>query len=117
MSTVFVVKNQEGYFASKKKVWECGREPKILFRSPHKDEALNMVFELSSKDIYLRAEAIKVDLDENKHPIVEVTAPPKPKEEAIKPEDTEGNIAAAEDSTAAQESSAPAQEQAELLAE
>lgn len=78
MSHVFVVKNQEGYFASKQKEWECGRDPKALFRSPHRDEAINLVFELSSKDIYLRAEAISVELDEKKQPIVEVTAPPKP---------------------------------------
>ena len=82
MSTVFVVRNQDGYFASKQKEWECGREPKLLFRSPHKDEAINMVFELSSKDIYLRAEAISVELDEKKQPVVEVTAPPKPEPEA-----------------------------------
>jgi hypothetical protein len=75
MSTVFVVKNQDGYFASKQKEWECGREPKLLFRSLHRDEALNMVFELSSKDIYLRAEAVSVELGNNKHPLVEVTAP------------------------------------------
>ncbi|WP_206045391.1 hypothetical protein [Oceanicoccus sagamiensis] len=79
MSTVFVVRNQDGYFATKQKEWECGREAKLLFRSPHKDEALNIVFELSSKDIYLRAEAISVELDDKKQPVVEVTAPPKAK--------------------------------------
>ena len=82
MSTVFVVKNQHGYFASKNKEWECGRDAKLLFRSPHKDEALNIVFELSSRDIYLRAEAISVALDDKQQPVVEVTAPPKPKPEA-----------------------------------
>ena len=86
MSNVFIVKNQEGYFASKQKEWECGREPKALFRSPHRDEAINLVFELSSKDIYLRAEAISVELDDKKQPIVEVTAPPKP--QADSEEDT-----------------------------
>ena len=81
MSKVFVVRNQDGYFATKHKEWECGRDPKILFRSPHRDEAINLVFELSSKDIYLRAEAVSVDIDEKKNPLVEVTAPPKPKPE------------------------------------
>lgn len=74
MSIVYIVKNQHGLFVSKQKEWVDGREPKILFRSPHKDEAINLVFELSSKDIYIRAEAIKVELDDNKQPIVEVTA-------------------------------------------
>ncbi len=74
MSKVFVVRNQSGLFASKQKEWLDGREPKLLFRSPHKDEAINLVFELSSKDIYLRAEAISVALNDKKQPIVEVTA-------------------------------------------
>jgi hypothetical protein len=75
MKSVFVVTNQDGMFASKQKEWLDGREPKLLFRSPHKDEAINIVFELSSKDIYVRAEAITVELDDNKQPIVNVTAP------------------------------------------
>lgn len=74
MSKVFVVVNQKGLFANKHKEWTDGREPKLLFRSPHKDEAINLVFELSSKDIDLRAEAIEVDLNEKKQPVVEVTA-------------------------------------------
>ena len=83
MSEVYVVKNQDGYFASKQKAWVDGRDPKVLFRSPHKDEAINMVFEVSSKDIYVRAIAELVELDDKKHPIVEVTAPePEPELEA-----------------------------------
>jgi len=108
MSTVFVVKNQEGYFATKQKEWECGREPKLLFRTPHKDEALNMVFELSSKDIYLRAEAISVELDDKKLPIVEVTAPAKPKPEdepKDEPKD-ESELEAETETTSEQEESA-----------
>lgn len=75
MSQVFVVVNQHGLFANKHKEWVDGREPKQLFHSPHKDEAINLVFELSSKDIYVRAEAISVELNEKKQPIVHVTAP------------------------------------------
>ena len=74
MSKVFVVVNQHGLFADKHKEWTDGREPKLLFRSPHKDEAINLVFELSSKDIYVRAEAIEVELNEKKQPVVDVTA-------------------------------------------
>jgi hypothetical protein len=74
MNKVYVVRNQHGMFANKHREWVDGREPKIVFRSPHCDEALNLVFELSSKDIYLRAEAIHVELDDNDQPVVEVTA-------------------------------------------
>ena len=75
MNEMYVVKNQHGLFASKHKEWLDGREPKLLFKCQHKDEAINMVFELSSKDVNVRAEAIIVEIDANKHPVVEVTAP------------------------------------------
>ena len=74
MSNIFVVTNQHGHFINKHKEWVDGRDPKVLFRTAHKDEAINLVFELSSKDIYLRAEAIQVELDDNNQPVVEVTA-------------------------------------------
>lgn len=93
MSSVFVVKNQAGYFATKQKEWECGRDPKLLFRTVHKDEAINMVFELSSKDINLRAEVIAVDQDDKKHPVVEVSAPAIIKDAAATI--TPGDLAAA----------------------
>ena len=109
MSEVYVVKNQDGYFASKQKEWVDGRDPKTLFRSPHKDEAINMVFEISSKDIYVRAIAEQVELDDKKHPIVEVTAPePEPEPEA----QTEIELADAGEETSMQEEPAPT-EQAE----
>lgn len=76
MTKVFVVTNQLGLYANKHKEWIDGRESKLLFRSNHKDEAINLVFELSSKDILLRAEAISVDLDDNNQPLVDVTAEP-----------------------------------------
>ena len=102
MSEVYVVKNQDGYYASKQKEWLDGREPKLLFRSPHKDEAINMVFELSSKDIYVRAYAEQVEINDKKLPIVQVTVPlveevPEPEEPA------ETQIEVSADSTEQQE--------------
>lgn len=81
MTDVFVVQNQHGMFANKHREWVDGRDPKLLFRTQHKDEAINLVFELSSKDIYLRASAVAAELDHNRQPVVEVTAP------AAEPED------------------------------
>ncbi|MFT5691832.1 MAG: hypothetical protein ACI92E_001162 [Oceanicoccus sp.] len=76
MKKVFVVTNQLGLFSNKHKEWIDGREAKLLFRTIHKDEAINLVFELSSKDIHLRAETISVDVDDNNQPIVNVTVEP-----------------------------------------
>ena len=72
MSKCFVVKNHHGLYLNKQKEWVDGRENQQLFRSPHKDEAINMVFEMSSKDIYLRAEAISCEMNEKRNPIVEI---------------------------------------------
>lgn len=74
MSKVYVVTNQHGHFINKHREWVDGRDPKLLFRSKHKDEAINLVFELSSKDISLRAEAIATELDDRDQPSVEVTS-------------------------------------------
>ncbi len=72
MSDCFVIKNQDGLYLNKQKEWVDGRETQTLFRCPHKDEAINVVFELSSKDISLRAEAVSCDTDDKRNPIVEV---------------------------------------------
>lgn len=93
MTKVFVVTNQYGMFATKHKEWQDGREPKLLFRSPHKDEAINLVFELSSKDIDLRAEVISVDLNDKKQPVVDVTAEPPA---AIDEEQNQTNVTTAD---------------------
>lgn len=74
MSKVYIVTNQHGHFINKHREWVDGRDPKLLFRSKHKDEAINLVFELSSKDISLRAEAIEAELDDRDQPTVEVTS-------------------------------------------
>ncbi|MCR8921448.1 hypothetical protein NO559_01610 [Dasania sp. GY-MA-18] len=108
MSEVYVVTNQDGYFASKHKEWLDGREPKQLFRSPHKDEAINMVFELSAKDIKVRASTLLVELNEKGLPIVEVTVPlvaePSPQAELLtEDQDGETTAAAEQDQPAANE--------------
>lgn len=73
---IYIVKNQHGQFISKQKEWLDGSEPKLLFRTKHHDEALNLVFELSLKDVELRACHEVCEIDEKGQPIVEVTYQP-----------------------------------------
>lgn len=75
MSTVFVIKNQHGHYLSKQQLWLDGSDRRLLYRTPHNDEAVNVVFEQSSKDIYLRAEPFPCELDKNNQPMVEVGPP------------------------------------------
>lgn len=73
---IYIIKNQHGQFISKQKEWLDGSEPKLLFRTKHHDEALNLIFELSLKDIELRANHEICELDDKGQPIVEVTYQP-----------------------------------------
>jgi hypothetical protein len=70
MDKVFVVKNQQGLYLSKQQEWVSGADQHALFRTPHRDEALNTVFEVSSRDIYLRAETVACAVDGKNNPVL-----------------------------------------------
>lgn len=71
MSKVFVIQNQHGHYLGKQQQWLDGRDRRLLYRTQHGDDAINTVFELSSKDIWLRASALECELDEQGQPEVE----------------------------------------------
>lgn len=73
MTDVYVVRNQLGHYWGKAKEWVDGREPKTVMRVKHEDEAINTLFELSSKDIDLRGEVMAVALTERGDPVVEAS--------------------------------------------
>jgi len=87
MAEVFVVRNQLGHYWGKKKRWVDGSNPHKVLHSPHQDEALNTLFELSSRDIELRGEVIAVSLGERGDPVVEPSAIPLPEEPEEHPEE------------------------------
>lgn len=69
-NSVFVVKNQHGLYLSKQQEWVDGTEAQALYRTRHRDEAINTVFEVSSRDIYLRAETVVCELDAKGVPVL-----------------------------------------------
>lgn len=81
MTCVFVVKNHLGLYLSKQQEWVDGSDSHALYRTAHKDEAINTVFEVSSRDMYLRAEAMACECDDKGNPVVTVAASPAPIEE------------------------------------
>jgi hypothetical protein len=83
MSEVYVVRNQLGHYWGKGKIWADGTEPKAVMQLKHEDEAINTLFELSSKDIELRGELLKVALTEKGAPVIEPSEHLIPKEPEV----------------------------------
>lgn len=71
MTDVFVVRNQLGHYWGKAKHWVDGSNPRVVLRTPHQDEAINTLFELSSRDIELRGQVIQAALSERGEPVIE----------------------------------------------
>ncbi len=91
MTTLYLLQNQHGYYLKKnhseKKEWDDGRELSALFRTSHKDEAVNMMFETNAQDFSLRITIREYEANAKKHPIIPADdlPPPLPKE-TIAPE-------------------------------
>jgi len=82
MTDVFVVRNQLGHYWGKAKTWVDGSSPRAVLRTPYQDEAINTLFELSSRDIELRGEVIATTLSERKEPVIEPSQIPLLTDEA-----------------------------------
>tara|TARA_R100000687_G_C6436549_1_gene158393 strand:- start:4 stop:342 length:339 start_codon:yes stop_codon:yes gene_type:complete len=78
MATTFVIQNQNGHYWSKQKDWCDGRDRRTVFRTVDKVDAINLVFELSSKDVGLRANHLECDVDDFGNPQIEASAIPLP---------------------------------------
>ncbi len=68
MSKLFIIRNQHGHYLSKQQEWLDGGDRTQLYRTVHRDEAINTVFEQSSRDIHLRAEVLACDADARGNP-------------------------------------------------
>lgn len=76
MTEVFVVRNQLGHYWGKSKAWVDGTDARAVMRARHEDEAINTLFELSSRDIELRGEVLSAELSERGEPVIEVSQIP-----------------------------------------
>ncbi|QKX16801.1 hypothetical protein [Microbulbifer sp. YPW1] len=74
MSHVYVLTNQHQQFLSKSNEWIDGRESTKLFRTEHKDVAINQMFEANTRDVTLRIELLECALDTKKHPQIPAEA-------------------------------------------
>jgi len=76
MTEVFVVRNQLGHYWAKSKAWVDGTDARAVMRARHEDEAINTLFELSSRDIELRGEVLAAELSERGEPVIEASQIP-----------------------------------------
>ena len=107
MSEVYVVRNQLGHYWGKGKIWADGTEPKAVMQLKHEDQAINTLFELSSKDIDLRGELLKVSLTDKGEPDIEPSEhliPKEPKEPKADADPAGEGLEACEPSAEAQQS-------------
>jgi len=80
MTEVFVIRNQLGHYWGKGKAWVDGAQPRLVLRTKHRDEAVNTLFELSSKDFELRGDVLPAELTERGEPIIEPSQNPLPQD-------------------------------------
>jgi hypothetical protein len=97
MTEVFVIRNQLGHYWGKSRTWVDGSLPRQVLRTPHRDEAVNTLFELSSKDFELRGEVFAANLNERGEPVIESSPNPLPDDPAAAVVDTDSPDAVASD--------------------
>lgn len=67
---MYILHNQDGYFLTKSGDWSDGRELAPLFKTIHKDEAMNQLFEANSKDYNLRISILECEINSKKMPLI-----------------------------------------------
>lgn len=78
MNQTFILQNQDKLFFGKNKEWVDGYDANSLFKTEHKDEAVNQMVEISSKDYTQRVKVIACNLDEKGLPLIDIEIMPAP---------------------------------------
>jgi hypothetical protein len=89
LKTLLVIRNQNNHYLGRHGEWLDGSHAPALFRTEHRDVALNELFETNIRDFALRGEILACEADRHGYPVVEVlnpiAAPPVPEGEAVPP--------------------------------
>lgn len=78
MNQHFIIRNHDGHYWGRGKRWVDGRESGKVAVYRHRDEALNTLFELSSKAVDLRGEVLAMTLVDDRLPALEISTIPLP---------------------------------------
>lgn len=85
MNQTFILQNQDKLFFGKNKEWVDGYDANAVYKTLHKDEAVNQMFEITSKDYKQRVKVISCELDEKAVPIIDSEIMPAPLPKVPKP--------------------------------
>ena len=85
MNQTFILQNQDKLFFGKNKEWVDGYDANAVYKTLHKDEAVNQMFEITSKDYKQRVKVLSCDLDERALPIIDSEIMPAPLPKVPKP--------------------------------
>lgn len=78
MSELFILQNQDKLFLGRQNNWLDGRDLAALFKTVHKDEAINQMFEASSKDYRQRIKILNCSANEKGLPLIDPELLPEP---------------------------------------
>jgi hypothetical protein len=70
MNKVFVIQNQHGQFLSRQKEWLASTEISQLYKTPHRDLAINELVEITAKDTDARAKVVAAETSNKGLPLV-----------------------------------------------
>lgn len=79
MGGAFVIRNQLGHYWGKSGSWVKGGRAGQVACWPHRDEAVNTLFELGSKDTNLRGEVLLTETEDQLPKNLEISQHPVPK--------------------------------------
>ena len=85
MTQTFILQNQQKHFFGKNKEWVDGYDANALFKTIYKDEAINQMVEISSKDYTQRVRVIGCELNEKGLPVIDADIMPAPLPKQPKP--------------------------------
>ena len=97
MSATYVIRNQLGHYWGKSGAWVPGSRASLVACWAHRDEAVNTLFELGSKDTDLRGEVFEAESEGGQPRNLVISAHPVPAE----PEDSAGETGESLETTAA----------------
>jgi|GEM_PF-6337783 len=65
---VYLIQNQDKLLLGRQRQWLNGHDPGAWYKTPHKDEAVNEMFEINARDYSQRLSLVHCPLNDKGHP-------------------------------------------------